>query len=78
MAEQADDYHRGEMDIQDHVKTYHAFLAMAKWFSLVLAVSILFLVVLFSTEAGFLGAAGAAVVVLVLGIFFLREKPKPH
>ena len=78
MAEQADDYHRGEMDIHEQANTYVAFLRISKWFSLVLAVSILFLVVLFSTETGFIGAAGAAFVLLVLGIFFLREKPKAH
>lgn len=78
MAETADDYQHGEMDIHEQVHTYHAFLGMTKWFCLALAVAIVFLVVLFSTKVGFLGAAASAVVLLVLGIFALRGKSKPH
>ena len=62
MAGPAGDYHRGEMDIQEQVSTYHAFLNLAKWGSLVLAVGILFFAMLFSTEAGFIGSAAASYV----------------
>ena len=43
MAEPAGDYTRGEMDIQEQVSTYEAFLTLSKWGSLVLAVGILVL-----------------------------------
>ena len=76
MAGPAGDYHRGEMDIQEQVSTYHAFLNLAKWGSLVLAVGILFFAMLFSTQAGFIGSAAAAFVVLVVGFVLLRSKPK--
>jgi hypothetical protein len=76
MAGPAGDYHRGEMDIQEQVSTYHAFLNLAKWGSLVLAVGILFFALLFSTKTGFLGSAAAAVVLLAVGFVLLRSKPK--
>ena len=76
MAGPAGDYHRGEMDIQEQVSTYHAFLALSKWGSLVLAVGILFFTLLFSTEAGIIGSFVASVVVLVVGFVLLRAKPK--
>ena len=78
MAETAGDYHRGEMDIHEQVSTYHAFLGISKWFSLALAVTLVFFVLLFTTGVGFLGAAASAFVLLVLGVLFLREKRKPH
>lgn len=70
----ADDYHRGEMDIHEQVSTYHAVMGMTKWGSLALAVAILALVLWFCTPAGFVGGAVPALVLLVLGIVFLREK----
>lgn len=70
----ADDYHRGEMDIHEQVSTYHAVMGMTKWGSLGLAVGILALVLWFCTPAGFIGGAIPAIVLLVLGIVFLREK----
>ena len=76
MAGPAGDYHRGEMDIQEQVSTYHAFLNLSKWGSLVMAVGILFFAMLFSTEAGFIASAAAAFVVLVVGFVLLRSKPK--
>jgi hypothetical protein len=76
MAGPAGDYTRGEMDIQEQVSTYKAFLALSKWGSLVLAVGILFFALLFSTQTGFVGSAAAAFVVLVIGFLLLRSKPK--
>ena len=76
MAGPAGDYHRGEMDIQEQVSTYKAFLALSKWGSLVLAVGILFFALLFSTETGFVGSFVAAAVLLVVGFVLLRSKPK--
>lgn len=70
----ADDYHRGEMDITEQVSTYNAVMGLTKWGSLALAVAILALVLWFCTPAGFLGGLIPALVLLVLGIVFLREK----
>lgn len=76
MAGPAGDYHRGEMDIQEQVSTYHAFLNLSKWGSLILAAGILFFAMLFSTKAGFIASAASAFVVLVVGFLVLRSKPK--
>ncbi|KSB88081.1 aa3-type cytochrome c oxidase subunit IV [Caulobacter endophyticus] len=73
----AGDYHRGEMDIHEQVATYDAFGKMTKWGSLAIAVLLTFITLLFCTPAGFIGAAGAAVVLAVLGVVFLREKAAP-
>lgn len=70
----ADDYHRGEMDINEQVSTYNAVMGMTKWGSLALAVSLLALVLWFCTPAGFIGGLVPALVLLVLGIVFLRDK----
>lgn len=75
MAEHAhDDYHRGEMDIHEQAATYVAVMRGTKWGSLVIGVSLLVLTLWFCTDAGFLGGAVTGVVLLALGIFFLREK----
>lgn len=78
MAETADDYHHGEMDVHEQVHTYHAFLGMTKWFCLALAVTLVFFITLFSTEVGLPGSAVSALVLMVIGIVALRSKPKPH
>jgi hypothetical protein len=71
----AGDYHRGEMDIQEQASTYDAFGKMTKWGSLAVAVLLLFITLLFCTPAGFFGSAIASVVLLVLGVLLLKEKP---
>jgi len=79
MAGPASDYHRGEMDIHEQTRTYHSFLVLTKWGALALMVGLLFFSLLFAVGAGFIGSAASAVVLLVLGIVFLREKRKsPH
>lgn len=75
MAEPAADYHRGEMDISEQSRTFHSFIGMTKWGSLAVAVLVLFLALIFSAHAGFFQAAGAAAVVLAVGIWALRKKP---
>ena len=75
MANPAGDYHRGEMDIHEHAGTYHAFLAISKWFSLALAATLIFLVIWFCTKAGFLAGATTGIVIAVLGFLALRSKP---
>ncbi len=77
MGNQASDYHRGEMDIHEQAATYAAFGKMTKWGSLAIAVALTFFTLLFCTPAGFIGAAGTAVVLAVVGILALREKAAP-
>jgi hypothetical protein len=77
MAGDDTEYHRGEMDIHEQARTYHSFLVLTKWGSLVLITGLLFFVLLFAVGVGFLGAAASAFVLLVLGIVLLREKRKP-
>ncbi|ATC33179.1 aa3-type cytochrome c oxidase subunit IV [Caulobacter vibrioides] len=71
----AGDYHRGEMDIHEQAATYDAFGKMTKWGSLAIAVLLLFFTLLFCTPAGFIGSGIASVVLLVLGVVLLKEKP---
>jgi hypothetical protein len=74
MAGQASDYHRGEMDIQEQVSTFHLVMGITKWGSLVLASFLLFIVLWFCTGAGFIGAFITGAVVAVLGIALLRSR----
>ncbi|WP_297513848.1 aa3-type cytochrome c oxidase subunit IV [uncultured Caulobacter sp.] len=71
----AGDYHRGEMDIHEQASTYAAFGKMTKWGSLAVATLLLFITLLFCTPTGFVGSAIAAVVLLAVGVFALKEKP---
>ncbi|PTS88499.1 MULTISPECIES: aa3-type cytochrome c oxidase subunit IV [unclassified Caulobacter] len=71
----AGDYHRGEMDIQEQAATYAAFGGMAKWGSLAIAVVLTVITLWFCTPAGFLGGLIPGIVLAVLGVVFLREKP---
>ena len=78
MAGPASDYHRGEMDISEQRSTFHLVMGLTKWGSLILAVAVLFFTLLFCTQAGFLGSAFASVVVTVIGVLLLRERPHGH
>jgi hypothetical protein len=77
MAGQASEYHRGDMDIHAQQSTFKAVMAGTKWASLAVATGVLFFTLLFCTEAGFGAAFISAVVLLALGIFFLRARPAP-
>ncbi|HKR87214.1 MAG TPA: aa3-type cytochrome c oxidase subunit IV [Phenylobacterium sp.] len=72
MAHAPSDYHRGEMDIHEQVKTYEFVMSLTKWGSLTVAVSVLFATLWFCTGAGFMGALATAIVLAVLGGVFLR------
>jgi hypothetical protein len=78
MGDHASDYTPGHMDIREQSSTYALFGALTKWGSLLTAVIILFLTLLFCTKAGFLGALAAAVVVAVIGVLLLRDKSGGH
>ena len=73
----ASEYHRGDMEIQEQVSTYHLFVSMAKWGSLALAAFLIFIVLWFCTATGFMGSAAVGVVIAVAGFFVLREHGEP-
>jgi hypothetical protein len=74
MDDKAVDYHRGDMEIAEQAATFHGFIGLTKWGSLHLTVVLVFLVLLFCAHTGFFQAAGAAVVVAIVGVLLLREK----
>jgi hypothetical protein len=71
----ATDHAHGQMDIHQQQASFHVFVLMTKWGSLAIATVVLFSTLWFCTDAGFMGAAVSALILLILGIFFLREKP---
>lgn len=73
----ASEYHRGDMEIQEQVSTYHLFVSLAKWGSLTFAALLVFLVLWFCTATGFLGSAAVGGVIAVAGYFILREHGEP-
>jgi hypothetical protein len=75
MAGNGHDYHRGEMDIHEQAATYAGFGLFTKWGSLALAVLLLTITMWFCTDAGFFAGAISGVVLAVLGVVILKEKP---
>ena len=71
----ASEYHRGDMDITEQVSTFHLFNGLTKWGSLAIAAMMVLLVMWFCTPAGFWAGFISAIVLTVLGMMFLREKP---
>ena len=71
----ASDYRHGEMEISEHARTYRAFGNMAKWCSLHIAVLVVMLVLWFCLGASFLGGLIPGVILLALGVTFLRATP---
>lgn len=78
MAKQASEFHRGEMDVHEQVKTYEFVMGLTKWGSLTLASVLLFLTLWFCTPTGFLGALVTGVVVAVIGFLVLRGGGEGH
>jgi hypothetical protein len=74
MAEHGADYHRGEMDIQEHTQTFSGFVKLTKWCSLYLAAALLMVTLWFCTTAGFMAGLISAIVVIGLGTLVLSEK----
>jgi Bacterial aa3 type cytochrome c oxidase subunit IV len=75
MDDTASAYHHGDMDVTEHARTYRAFGTMSKWFSLHIAVLVVMLVLWFCLGATFLGGLIPGVILLALGIYFLRSSP---
>lgn len=73
-----DDYVRGSQEISEQVSTWHLFLALSKWGSLVIGAALLFMVLWFQPGGSFFGGLISAVVMLVVGYFALRSKPSSH
>ena len=61
-----------------NVSTYHAFIGLTKWGSLAISVALVMLTMWFCTDAGFAAGLISGVVVLALGIMFLRSKSGPQ
>ncbi len=75
MNDAAADYHHGDQDITEQVASYKAFGALSKYGSLVIGVLVLMLALWFCVGAGFLGGLIPGLVLLALGLVFLRSKP---
>ena len=69
----ASDYHHGDQDASMHVSTYRAFMGLTKWGSLAISVALVILTLWFCTDAGFMAAIISGLVLLALGIVFLRD-----
>jgi hypothetical protein len=75
MSDAVHEYHSGDQDIREQVATFEVFGRMVKWGSLGVAALILGLVLWFCVGAGFLGGLVPPVILVAVGIFFLREQP---
>ena len=75
MDDTAQVYHHGEMDVSEQTRTYRTFGTMAKWASLHIAVLVVMLVLWFCLGATFLGGLIPGVILLALGVYFLRSTP---
>ena len=71
----ASEYHRGEMDISEQTATYGVFMQLTKWGSLAVAAFLVLLTLWFCTPAGFIPGFISALVVTVIGVIVLRDKP---
>jgi NhaP-type Na+/H+ or K+/H+ antiporter len=72
MAE-AQDYHRGEMDIAEQASTFHSFIMLSKWGSLVIASVLTFFIVWLCAHASFIASFVVGVLIAAVGYFVLRE-----
>ena len=74
-AETAHDHVHGEMEISAQNQMFELFIKMAKWGTLAIAVTVVFLTVWFAVGAGFIAALVSSVVLAVAGVFALKSKP---
>jgi hypothetical protein len=78
MAGTASDYHRGDQDIHAQQETFHAVMVATKWSIVALAAGVTFLTLWFCTAAGFFPALVTGLIIVVVGIIALRERPSAH
>ncbi len=76
MAEHATDHAHGQMNITEQSASFDLFVRFTKWGSLAVAVMVLWAVLMFCTSTGFVGAVVAALALLAVGVWLLREKPQ--
>ena len=76
MAESGSEFHHGEMNFTEQVRTFHMFNGLTKWGSLTIATLILMLTLWFCVGTGFLPGAISGFVLFALGVIFLRDKPE--
>ena len=69
------EYHPGHMNISEQASTFHSVMGLFKWGSLAVAASLVLLTLWFCTPAGFLPGFVVALIMVILGVIFLREKP---
>ena len=72
-ASEDSDYIRGEMQVAEQISTYEMFVSLAKWGSLLIAAIVLFFTMWLYPRGNFFGAGFATVVLLAVGIYFLRK-----
>ncbi len=72
-----DAYVRGSQEIREQESTFDAFVGMAKWGSLIISATLLFLTIWFQPGGSFIAAAISAAVVLAAGYYILKS-PKSH
>jgi len=77
VAEDHADYVHGSQNAATQVADFRMFAALTKWFSLHAAVLILMLTLWFCAGASFLGGLVPGLIVLAIGIAFLRNKRRP-
>jgi hypothetical protein len=75
MDDAAAEYHHGDQNISEQLASYKAFGSLSKWGSLIVATLVLMLTLWFCLGIDFFGGLIPGVVVLGLGITFLRSKP---
>jgi hypothetical protein len=75
MDDTASVYHHGDQNITEQTRTYRVFGTLTKWFSLHLGALLVMLVLWFCLGAPFLGGLIPGLILLGLGIYFLRSTP---
>jgi len=75
MNDAATEYHHGDQDVTEHLAAYRAFDLLSKYGALHVAVLVLMLTLWFCLNAGFFGGLIPGLIVLGLGLYFLRPKP---
>jgi thiamine transporter ThiT len=71
------EYVHGSQNAATQIADFRMFAALTKWFSMIAAVLILVLSLWFCVGVSFLGGLVPGVIVLAIGIAFLRNKRRP-
>jgi hypothetical protein len=70
-----DDYHHGDQNISEQIHTYRMFDDLSKFGALFVGVLVIMLTLWFCLGVNFLGGLVPGLIILALGIWFLRRKP---